>query len=266
MTRRSRWRNRRTRPRTRRRSTTRGIQHGYADHFLQDSFAAGHLINKTLVMQWFVEWASQKWFESVPDWVEVQTMTTTRQPGIAARGLYSPTPGGVRDPQTDQEQATLAARIAMSGVQADGSITQATAYQNYLILLNNAVTQSATLAVHDYLNKNGLDVASVDQPTPYQVWGDGTLLTGGDGVRIASDTAHMSQQSIQDVLDKGSTTITADKIRSRFPTSARAEFDWRDAPTRAVERLHEGPRERGVRLGPRHHLESRPSPDGSRLG
>ena len=46
------------------------IQHGYADHFLQDSFAAGHLINKTLVMQWFVEWASQKWFESVPDWVE----------------------------------------------------------------------------------------------------------------------------------------------------------------------------------------------------
>ena len=199
------------------------IQHGYADHFLQDSFAAGHLINKTLVMQWFVEWASQKWFESVPDWVEVQTMTTTRQPGIAARGLYSPTPGGVRDPQTDQEQATLAARIAMSGVQADGSIAQATAYQNYLILLNNAVTQSATLAVHDYLNKNGLDVASVDQPTPYQVWGDGTLLTGGDGVRIASDTAHMSQQSIQDVLDKGSTTITADKIRSRFPTSARAK-------------------------------------------
>ena len=91
----------------------------------------------------------------------------------------------------------------MSGVQADGSIAQATAYQNYLILLNNAVTQSATLAVHDYLNKTGLDVASVDQPTPYQVWGDGTLLTGGDGVRIASDTAHMSQQSIQDVLDNG---------------------------------------------------------------
>ena len=199
------------------------IQHGYADHFLQDSFAAGHLVNKTLVMQWFVEWASQKWFVSVPDWVEVQTMTTARQPGLAARGLYSATPGGVRDPQTTQEQATEPQRIAMSGVQADGSITQASAYQNYLILLNNAVSQSATLALHDYLNKTGLYVASVDQPTPYQVWGDGTLLTGGDGVKIASDTAHMSQQSIQDVLDTGATSITPDKIRTRFPTSARAE-------------------------------------------
>jgi hypothetical protein len=27
------------------------LYHGYADHFLQDSFAAGHLINKTLVIR-----------------------------------------------------------------------------------------------------------------------------------------------------------------------------------------------------------------------
>ena len=32
------------------------IYAGYADHFLQDSFAAGHLINKTLVIQWYIEW------------------------------------------------------------------------------------------------------------------------------------------------------------------------------------------------------------------
>ena len=31
------------------------IYAGYADHFLQDSYAAGHLVNKTLVMQWYVE-------------------------------------------------------------------------------------------------------------------------------------------------------------------------------------------------------------------
>ena len=36
---------------------TRGrIYAGDADHFLQDSFAAGHLINKTLVMQWYLDW------------------------------------------------------------------------------------------------------------------------------------------------------------------------------------------------------------------
>ncbi|CAG0933333.1 hypothetical protein TFLX_03003 [Thermoflexales bacterium] len=39
------------------------IQNGYADHFLQDSFAAGHLINKTLVMQWYVEWMNTKYAE-----------------------------------------------------------------------------------------------------------------------------------------------------------------------------------------------------------
>ena len=32
------------------------IYAGYADHFLQDSYAAGHLVNKTLVMQWYIEW------------------------------------------------------------------------------------------------------------------------------------------------------------------------------------------------------------------
>src|SRR5262249_3510985 len=32
------------------------MNHGYANHFLEDSFAAGHLVNKSLVMQWFIEW------------------------------------------------------------------------------------------------------------------------------------------------------------------------------------------------------------------
>ena len=202
------------------------IFHGYADHFLQDSFAAGHLVNKTLVMQWFVEWAAPKWFEKVPDWVEVQTMTAARQPQIAGPGLYTPTdPGVVRDPQTAQEQDSREARMTMSGVGADAAhgITQDSAYQNYLTFLNSAVTQSAPLALHDDLNKSGLFVASRDQQTPFQLFGDNTMLNGGDGVRIASDTAHMSQQSILDVLDKGTTPLTRDKIQSRFPTLARTQ-------------------------------------------
>jgi hypothetical protein len=38
------------------------IYAGYADHFLQDSYAAGHLVNKTLVMQWYVEWLADAAF------------------------------------------------------------------------------------------------------------------------------------------------------------------------------------------------------------
>ena len=33
------------------------LANGFGDHYLQDSFASGHLINKTLIMQWFMEWA-----------------------------------------------------------------------------------------------------------------------------------------------------------------------------------------------------------------
>jgi hypothetical protein len=200
------------------------IQHGYADHFLHDSFAAGHLINKTLVMQWFVDWAAPQTFVRVPDWTQVQTMTAGRQPGLAAYGLYTPAnPGSVRDPQTAEEQVLRGARMDMSGVRSDGTIFQEAAYQNYLTFLNNSVIQSSPLALHDYLNKTGLFVASQDHPTPFLLYGDGHMLDGGDGVEIASDTAHMSQQSIQDVLLNGVTKITKDRIQSRFPTRGRDE-------------------------------------------
>ncbi|OAI41043.1 hypothetical protein AYO38_04795 [bacterium SCGC AG-212-C10] len=195
---------------------------GYADHFLQDSFAAGHLINKTLVMQWFVEWAANMPLEKVPGWEQLKDMTATRQPGLAARGLYNmDNPGGVRDPQTTEEQATRAQRRAMSGVRADGSTFEQAAYQNYLSFLDSSVVQASPLALHDDLNKLGVWVASVDQAQPYQLFGDGTMLNGGTGVGIACETSHMSQQSIQDVMTNGASKITKQKIQSRFPTLAR---------------------------------------------
>lgn len=33
---------------------------GFGDHYLQDSFAAGHLVNKTKIMQWFTAWMAGK--------------------------------------------------------------------------------------------------------------------------------------------------------------------------------------------------------------
>ncbi|HXT34015.1 MAG TPA: hypothetical protein VN837_00435 [Chloroflexota bacterium] len=35
------------------------LRNGFGDHFLQDSYAAGHLINKTQIMMWFVNWLEQ---------------------------------------------------------------------------------------------------------------------------------------------------------------------------------------------------------------
>lgn len=208
------------------------MYHGYADHFLQDSFAAGHLINKTLVMQWFVDWAAGKWYVPVYDWDRVKTMSVAQQPGICAPGLYNPAAAGaVRDPQTGQEQATLDQRVAMTGVAAGGAGLPA-AYQNYLAFLNSTTVQSASGVLHDYYNAQSLWVASTAQPTPYRIWGDDTMLDGGDGVRIAAETAQLSQQSILDLLGTGTTQITPQAIRDRFPTMVRGGggvqplWDW----------------------------------------
>ncbi len=39
------------------------LVNGFGDHYLQDSYAAGHLINKTQIMQYYVRWLdTKKWF------------------------------------------------------------------------------------------------------------------------------------------------------------------------------------------------------------
>lgn len=197
------------------------MNHGYADHFLQDSFAAGHLVNKTLIMQWFVEWAAGQALVPVADWDQVKLMTASRQPRLAARGLYNPADPGIRrDPQTAEEYASVQARMNVCGISPDGSTFDA-AYKNYLAFLNSTVVQSSSGALHDYYNKQSLWVASTANPTPFQIWGDDTLLNGGDGVRIASDTAHLSQQSIQELLAGGRTSISTQNVWDRFPTKVR---------------------------------------------
>jgi predicted transcriptional regulator len=58
---------------------------GYADHFLQDSFAAGHLVNKTLVIQWFIEWLAEQ-VVSYPGREVLETLTMARQPLLHGPG------------------------------------------------------------------------------------------------------------------------------------------------------------------------------------
>ena len=69
---------------------------GYADHFLHDSFAAGDLANKTLIMQWYVEWllASGAVFEGPG--ALLREMTYQRQPFLHGPDLYNPKPGATR--------------------------------------------------------------------------------------------------------------------------------------------------------------------------
>ncbi|WP_380167874.1 DUF4157 domain-containing protein [Jannaschia sp. R86511] len=196
------------------------INHGYADHFLHDSFAAGHLVNKTLVMQWYLDWVGT--FSSVPDWDLLQFMTLAHQPDLAGRPLYSAfhdpnRRGEVRDPQTASEHWSLARRTAVSGVRADGS-PLGSSYKRWLAFLSVGVVQLASNTVHDHFNSSSLWVSSEDHPQAFQLYGDNTMIKGGDGYQVASATAQLSQRSITELLAGGTTTVTASDIARRFPS------------------------------------------------
>jgi hypothetical protein len=69
------------------------LQNGFGDHYLQDSYAAGHLINKTKIMQWYVEfidkasWLKEKTLHKDEEWRGVQAMAY-EQPGLSADKQY----------------------------------------------------------------------------------------------------------------------------------------------------------------------------------
>jgi len=204
---------------------------GYADHFLQDSFAAGHLVNKTLIMQWFIEWAATTWFTQIADWDIVKNVTTIIQPLIGGRHLYAPAyAGGSNDPQTAEDQATYQQRFKTARIADSPGIGVDTAYQNYLAFLSSLITQSASGAIHDYYNAHSLWVGSLAHPEAYEIWGDDTLLSGangGAGTQCTSAAAQQSQQAIRELLGSGQTSITVKQIRNQFPTTVRSNGQMR---------------------------------------
>ncbi|TAM82298.1 MAG: hypothetical protein EPN43_13800 [Jatrophihabitans sp.] len=225
------------------------LKNGYGDHFLQDSFAAGHLINKTLVMQWFVDYVnglSSKWWDLIgrmwwgddtkpwygmPDDDVMSSMGTAAQPNLAGQGLYHPplsagTPAmdamlgdTPTDPQTAWERDSHEGRVAGSGVVATPGRTREQNYQAYLKFLNSSFLQLAAGETHDYLNKRGLTVVN-DRGDRMTVGGDNTLLTesGALGARVAAEAAQASHQAIEDLIGTGVTDRTVDKIAALWPT------------------------------------------------
>lgn len=79
------------------------VENGFGDHYLQDSFAAGHLMNKTLVMQWFMEYIGKNWKLLGPstggEWERLMTMSSERQEGMSGQSMYSKQKVSSPDPQ-----------------------------------------------------------------------------------------------------------------------------------------------------------------------
>lgn len=203
---------------------------GYADHFLQDSFAAGHLINKTLLMQWYIEWLNEAGV-SYPDRDMLTTMTVARQPLLhgsrhydrrrARLGISATRPGAVsappRDPQDLSDAATLDDGIAVSGLIAGGDREKHAAYTAYLTMLGSATAQLGARIAHDYLNERSLVVSSGPDGPRFRLQGDYTLLAGSDGAGRAARAAAASRRAISDLLRSGETDVSSWEIFESFP-------------------------------------------------
>lgn len=220
------------------------LKNGYGDHFLEDSFAAGHLVNKTLVMQWWLDYLNTQTI-TIPgtDWEIVRRgqpnddvmhrMASAAQPGIASRDLYRPPSEdaptnehqrldghGVTDPQTAQERSGYENRVEGTGVSGATPEERDANYQAYLEFLNNAQAQAAAGFVHDALNAVGLTVVNGNGEM-FRTGGDDTLLSNSDaaGAQAAGTAASMSRQRIEDILNTGDSAIKVEQIFANVPVS-----------------------------------------------
>jgi Domain of unknown function (DUF4157) len=202
---------------------------GYADHFLQDSFAAGHLINKTLVIQWYIEWLAASGV-SYPGRDVLDTLTVARQPLLHGPGHYDRAaartgglggaiagPGPTRDAQDVADAGTLEERIAGSGVVGDCDADRRGAYAAYLAMLGSGTVQLAVKVAHEYLNAHSLVVSAGSAGPRFRLNGDHTLLPGPAGALRAAEAAAASRRAIAELLRDGETSVDSWDIFDRFP-------------------------------------------------
>ena len=197
---------------------------GYADHFLQDSFAAGHLINKTLLVQWYIEWLAASGV-SYPGRDVLDALTVARQPLLHGPGQYDRAaaraigamPEPTRDAQDVADAGTLEERVAASGVAGDSDAERRAAYAAYLAMLGSGTVQLAVKVAHEYLNAHSLVVSAGSCGPHFRLNGDHTLLAGPAGALRAAEAAAASRRAIAELLRDGSTSVDSWDIFDRFP-------------------------------------------------
>ena len=207
------------------------IYAGYADHFLQDSFAAGHQVNKTLLIQWYIEWLAASGV-SYPHRDVLDALTVARQPllhgpahydrtGARAGGVPGAMPGAVPrppwDPQDVADMADPEERIAASGVTGDSDADRRAAYAAYLTMLGSGTVQLAVKVAHEYLNKRSLVVSCGPAGERFRIYGDHTLLASQAGALRTAQAAALSRRAIADLLRDGETPVDSWDIFNSFP-------------------------------------------------
>ena len=196
------------------------IYASYADHFLQDSFAAGHQINKTLLMQWYIEFLAARGVR-YPGRDVLDPMTAQRQPELHGPGRYDRSQPP-REPPWDPEDTAAVPRvpdrIAVSGVTGGSEPERRWAYAAYQAMQRSGTVSLAVKMAHEHLNKHSLVVSTSPDGPAFRIYGDHTLLAGGDGSVRAAQAAAASRQAIAELLREGQTGISSQAILDSFPS------------------------------------------------
>src|SRR5439155_8734134 len=91
------------------------------------------------------------------------------------------------------------------------------AYAAYLAMLGSTVAQLAASLLHGYFNKRSLVVAAGPDGPPFRIYGDRTLLAGGDGALHAARATAACQRAIAELLAHGETGISCQEIFEGLP-------------------------------------------------
>lgn len=201
----------------------------FGEHYLQDSFAGGHLINKGFVMAVAMEHSSAvtKKVRGMTDAQIASVQKATKHgkaydlPAAAQQKVTGHAgPGNAmddpniraRDPQTALESAKAA-----GGTQTQGKRNEMTAsgldpnlmtFNQYRTWLNDFWFQKITNTLHDKYCINGLRVASPDNQNLFKIYGDNNMMRSGEGAEYAALTSQMSRNAINQLVRNRRNALT----------------------------------------------------------
>jgi hypothetical protein len=219
----------------------------FGEHYLQDSYAAGHLINKSFVMAVAMEHVSaatkkaRGWTDLMIHDVQVGTAhrdaydvpaaahlregeRTAGQPKTRGTALDKQSSTTARDPQTALEAAKaegakkLAQGTSQKGAEkaAKRKEVEATGiaphsgmtFEQYRVWLNDFWLQKITNTLHDKYCLNGLWVSSPDHPNLFKVYGDASMMKSSLGAEYTAETSQMSRDSINTLVNNKRRALT----------------------------------------------------------
>jgi hypothetical protein len=141
------------------------LYNGFGDHYLQDSYAAGHLINKTQVMQWFVQYLDKHpertTFTTDTTWRQMQAMAYS-QPGLAKPSQYNQ--GAIGRKQVgakNKEVSTAMNPQSVENTSGDKDITWQDRFKMLgLKLPDSVLSKGPALSLMLYLQENSTMLGS----------------------------------------------------------------------------------------------------------